>query len=167
MYLSTFSKGRTTATMEMALVCRALYVSDRSPVGKLRHPSTGYSAGITPDNVKGCTEATRLGMHVSTLFVANPPTYIAKRSTPLANQIFDDVEEETTLNEIHDHLFLRFQLLDRVIRARKLHHSRFFSQDMDYGHENYLYQLQSQRCVVLKALERLERRTAEIVHKKQ
>jgi hypothetical protein len=34
--------------------------------------------------------------------------------------------------------------------------------DMDYGHEKYLDVLQGQKATTAKALERLERRTAEV-----
>jgi hypothetical protein len=66
------------------------------------------------------------------------------------------------LKEIHEHLFERLRLLERVIRARKLHMSRFFSQNMDYGHTKYLDALMGQKAAVVKALERLEKRTSEV-----
>lgn len=78
-----------------------------------------------------------------------------------------DVESEATLDEIHKHLYLKHALLDRVIRARKLHHSHFFSMTMDYGHQHYLDVLQSQKHIVVGTLERLERRTAEVLYKQQ
>jgi hypothetical protein len=72
------------------------------------------------------------------------------------------VETEEVLKEVHGHLFERLRLLERVIRARKLHMSRFFSQDMDYGHTKYLDGLMGQKAAVVKALERLEKRTSEV-----
>jgi hypothetical protein len=57
--------------------------------------------------------------------------------------------------------------LDRVIRARKLHQSRFFSLEVDYGHQHYLDSLSNQKFLVSRALERLERRTAEILYERQ
>ena len=57
-------------------------------------------------------------------------------------------------------------LFERVIRARKLHHSRFFSLNLDYGHQHYLDTLSNRKFIVLRALERLERRTAEVLYKK-
>jgi len=77
------------------------------------------------------------------------------------------VKTKEDCKEIHDHLFLTLQLLERVIRARKLHHSRFFAEDCDYGHEKYLEVLQSQKGTVTRALERLERRTAEVIYGEQ
>jgi hypothetical protein len=68
---------------------------------------------------------------------------------------------------VHDHLFLTLQLLERVIRARKLHHSRFFAEDCDYGHAKFLEDLQSQKGTVVRALERLERRTAEVLFREE
>jgi hypothetical protein len=68
---------------------------------------------------------------------------------------------------VHDHLFLTLQLLERVIRARKLHHSRFFAEDCDYGHAKFLEHLQSQKGTVVRALERLERRTADVLFREE
>lgn len=56
----------------------------------------------------------------------------------------------------------KFQLPDRVIRARKLHMSRFFSLDMNYGHTQYLLNLHNQKVAVAQALQRLEHRTTEV-----
>jgi len=92
---------------------------------------------------------------------------LANSSLPLTNQTFADIESEATLDEIHKHLYLKYALLDRVIRARKLHHSHFFSMTMDYGHQHYLDILQNQKYIVVCALERLERRTAEVLYKRQ
>lgn len=61
----------------------------------------------------------------------SPPSYLASNATPLANQDFADVKSEATLRELHNYLMQRFSLLDRVIRARKIHHSRFFSMNME------------------------------------
>ncbi len=96
-----------------------------------------------------------------------PPHFLATSTTPLANQTFAEVDSEDTLHEIHDYLSLKYSLLERVIRARKLHHSRFFSLQLDYGHQHYLDNLSSRRFTVLRALERLERRAVEILYKKR
>ena len=54
-----------------------------------------------------------------------------------------------------------------MIRARKTHHTHFFSSNLDYGHQHYLDNLANQKFVVLRALERLERRTAEVLFEKR
>lgn len=97
---------------------------------------------------------------------ASPPAYLANSTTALANQSFEDVDSEQILRELYDHLFLKNALFERVIRARKLHHSRFFSLSLDYGHQHYLDTLSNRKFIVLRALERLERRTAEVLYKK-
>lgn len=94
------------------------------------------------------------------------PTYLASTSH-LVNQTFADIDDSDVLHDVYDHLSAKHSLLDRVIRARKLHHSRFFASTLDYGHQRYLDALASQRFVVLRALERLERRTAEFLYEKQ
>ena len=98
---------------------------------------------------------------------ANLPVYLATTATPLANETFANVESEDTLREPDDYLASKYALLDRVIRARKLHHSRFFSLNLDYDHEQYLSTLSSRRFIVARALESLERRVSEVLYKKQ
>ncbi|MCJ1393917.1 hypothetical protein MMC18_006793 [Xylographa bjoerkii] len=98
---------------------------------------------------------------------ASAPKYLAESSIALANQNFTDVDSEELLNELQKHLSLKYQLLDRVIRARKLHHSHFFSLSLDYGHQHFLDILQSQRFITLRALERLVHRTADVKYAKQ
>ncbi|PGH06359.1 hypothetical protein GX51_02369 [Blastomyces parvus] len=96
-----------------------------------------------------------------------PPEQLAKRSAKLANDFFDDLGNESTLSEIHDHLLQTYRLLDRVIKARKLHHSHFYVQAMDYGHQKYLDTLLQQKVTVATALERVTRRIAEVLYKKR
>jgi hypothetical protein len=77
------------------------------------------------------------------------------------------LKDEATLREVHDYVFKRYQLLDRVIRARKLHHSHFFAIDNDYGHEKYLDRLQNERHVMVKGLEKLGKRAAALMHQQK
>lgn len=97
---------------------------------------------------------------------ASPPDYLAKSSIALANQNFEDIESEEVLQELYGHLSLKNALFERVIRARKLHRRRFFSLNVDYGHQHYLDTLSNRKFIVMRALERLERRTAEVLYKK-
>lgn len=95
------------------------------------------------------------------------PPYLESSSTPLANVAFEDVDDEGTLQSIHAHLFQEYVLLGRVIDARRLHHKHFYSLQMDYGHQSYLDILANRRHIVLRALEKLERRTAEVLYEKE
>lgn len=97
----------------------------------------------------------------------NQPPYLANSKTSIVVQEFKDVEDETTLREVHGHLFNKYVTLEKVIKARKLHHSHFYAVDMDYGHEKYLTKLLNDKHVVARALERLGQRAAEIVHRKE
>ena len=85
----------------------------------------------------------------------------------LAHQDFSGLITKDECKEVHSHLFLTLQLLERVIRARKLHHSRFFAEDCDYGHVKFLEGLQSRKGTVVSALERLERRMAEVLFREE
>lgn len=74
----------------------------------------------------------RRNAHLDSL-AKESPKYLVDSAVPLANQTFNDITSEDILRELRAHLSLRHALLDRVIRARKLHHSRFFSMTLDYG----------------------------------
>jgi hypothetical protein len=98
--------------------------------------------------------------------IANPPSELAKSKVPLSTQDFAHIKDESVLKELHRHLFKRFTLLDRVIRARKLHESRFYSMSYDYGHQAYVDKLNGQKFTVLRALVRLAQRAMGIAHHK-
>lgn len=51
---------------------------------------------------------------------ANPPQYLANSGIALSNQTFADITTKDTCQEIHDYLLQKYQLLDRVIQARRL-----------------------------------------------
>lgn len=96
-----------------------------------------------------------------------PPKYLEESPVPFANQTFSDVESEATLRELYDYLLLKYRLLTRVIGASKLHHSRFFSMNMDYGHQQYIDSLQNQRHTTARTLESLVKRTGEVLFMQQ
>jgi hypothetical protein len=96
-----------------------------------------------------------------------PPSYLAGKKSSVAAQDFADLKDETTLKEVHNYLFRRFNLLDRVIRARKLHHSHFFAIDNDYGHQKYLDKLQNDRLVMSNALEKLGKQIAAVMYEQK
>jgi hypothetical protein len=98
---------------------------------------------------------------------ANPPKFLANSKVPLIDETFEGIGTKDECKEVHDHLFLKLQLLERVIRARKLHHSRFFAENCDYGHARFLEALQAQKTFTVRALERLERQTAEVLYKQE
>ena len=94
----------------------------------------------------------------------SPPRYLAESKTPLRNQKFKDLDNLDVLQELHHFLFVKHNLLDRVVRARQLHHSRFYSLNLDYGHKAYIDKLTNERFVVLQSLERVDRRIAEVLY---
>lgn len=98
---------------------------------------------------------------------SKPLEYFASKKGSVASQDFADIDDEATLKTVHDHLFKHFQLLDRVIRARKLHHSHFFAIDNDYGHQKYLDKLLNDKQTMTKALEKLAKRTATVMYEQK
>ncbi|KAK9414658.1 hypothetical protein SUNI508_10941 [Seiridium unicorne] len=97
----------------------------------------------------------------------NAPVYLKEAKVPLGNDCFEIITEVKVLQEIHDHLFEEYVLLGKVVDARKLHHKHFYPLQMDYGRQAYLDKLSSRRNIVLRALERLDKRTAEVLYEQQ
>ncbi|KAL1603395.1 hypothetical protein SLS59_004492 [Nothophoma quercina] len=85
----------------------------------------------------------------------------------IVSRDYADIDDEATLKSLHDYLFRIFQLLDRVIRARKLHHSHFFAIDNDYGHQKYLDKLLNDKQNMTKALEKLGKRAATVMYEQK
>lgn len=151
----------------MAPRCSALNVSDQL---RCEEDATSISGLFCPYHSRQCQALykgyKRRNAQLEELDKAEPH-YLANSALPLANETFADIGSESILQEIYDHLSKKQALLDRVIRARKLHHSRFFSLELDYGHQHYLDVLSNQKFLVSRALERLERRTAEVLYERQ
>ncbi|KAK4167641.1 hypothetical protein QBC43DRAFT_311164 [Cladorrhinum sp. PSN259] len=97
----------------------------------------------------------------------NEPPLLRDSKVPLASQTFEAIKSEEELQQVHSYLFKQLVLLGKVILGRKLHHKHFYSLNMDYGHKAYLDKLVSTRHSVVKALENLERRTAEVLYEKE
>ncbi|KAF2668737.1 hypothetical protein BT63DRAFT_284063 [Microthyrium microscopicum] len=96
---------------------------------------------------------------------ADEPQYLAK--SKLESVAFDDIKNDQPMREICNHLHKKHVLLTRVIQARRWHHDHFYPMKLDYGHESYVNKLTSDKSTVLRALERAERRLAEILFSKQ
>jgi hypothetical protein len=106
------------------------------------------------------------GVELEKLSATLPP-YLATTRTSLVVQDFKDVKDEATLRELHEYLFRKHNLIEKVIRGRKIHHSHFFAIDNDYGHEKYLNQLQNEKHVMARALEKLGQRGATVMYQQQ
>ncbi|KAI4150166.1 MAG: hypothetical protein LQ340_004237 [Diploschistes diacapsis] len=95
--------------------------------------------------------------------ISNPPVYLKQNKAALINNTFQDLESEEELQNVEWHLTKRYNLLERVIRALKLHYSRFFALNMDYGHQHILDGLANQKSIVVRAIERVVRRLADVL----
>ena len=65
----------------------------------------------------------------------DPPEYLSNSEIPLSNDTFETIKDTKILEEVQIYLHHKYVLLNKVIDARKLHHKRFYSLDMDYGHQ--------------------------------
>ncbi|KAF2136281.1 uncharacterized protein K452DRAFT_322524 [Aplosporella prunicola CBS 121167] len=151
----------------MAPQCQALHLSDERRCTEPATNVNGLFCHFHARQVMGLYKGYKRRNKQYDDLVAKSPANLADPNTPLSKVSFDDAKDEKTLRQLHHHLFLRHALLDRVIRARKLHHSRFYALELDYGHHHFLDHLSNQKHTVLRALERLERRTAEVLYEKQ
>ncbi|KAF2498113.1 hypothetical protein BU16DRAFT_525675 [Lophium mytilinum] len=151
----------------MSPQCRALELSDPTAKTPCDKPATSTDGRLCSFHARQCHALykgyKRRNAQLDSL-TNLMPSYLASTKTALVNQNFEDVSEEKTLRELHAYLFKRQNILSSVIRGRKLHHSHFFAVDMDYGHEKYLAQLQKEKHTIARALERLGRRTADILY---
>ena len=147
--------------------CQALNLSDQNRCASEATSSNGLFCSFHSRQCYGLYRGYKSRNAKLDALNASPPSYLAHSKVALINNSFEDIDAEGTLNETHDYLFRKYALLDRVIRARKLHHSRFFALSMDYGHQAYLDKLQNERTTTLRALEHLERRTVEVLYKQQ
>ncbi|RMJ18640.1 hypothetical protein CDV36_001764 [Fusarium kuroshium] len=95
------------------------------------------------------------------------PEYLKNAQQPLANDDFEAIDDQKSLREVHSHLFDKYVLLGNVIDARKLHHKHFYSLNVDYSHQAYIDKLISQRHIVLKAMQRAEKRTTQVLYQKE
>lgn len=152
----------------MAPQCQALYVSDERRCTEEAFNANGLYCRFHARQVYSLYKGYKRRNAALDALVANPPEYIAKNSELAISELtFKDIDDVETLKELHAHLLRRYALLDRVIRARRLHHSRFYALELDYGHQHYLDHLNSQKHRTLHSLEKLERRTAEVLYDKQ
>ncbi|KAF9777318.1 hypothetical protein IL306_004449 [Fusarium sp. DS 682] len=97
----------------------------------------------------------------------DPPTYLAETDIPLANDDFSSVNDSKPMEEIVDHLHVKWNTLNRVIEARRKHHAHFYSISYDYSHQAYIDKLVSHRHIVLLALGRARKRLMAILYKKE
>ena len=98
---------------------------------------------------------------------ADRPAYLKTCPRALAANTFEDVNDEATVDEVREHLFNVYNLLDKVISARRLHHKHFYPQELDYGHKAYIDRLVTRRQTTLRALEALEKRRTRVLYERE
>lgn len=110
----------------MASLCTALNLSNEQHCAKPATSSNGLFCTFHAHQCYGLYRGYKRRNAQLDKLSANPPMYFVNSSTPLANDSFANVQTEALCSQIHEHLFSEFQLIDRVIRARRLHNSRFY-----------------------------------------
>ncbi|UKZ69327.1 uncharacterized protein TrAtP1_010338 [Trichoderma atroviride] len=147
--------------------CQALHLSDGSKCTKEATHANGVFCWFHSKQVYGLYRGyKRRNASLDALDDESPP-YLKKAKITLASQTFEDIEDESTLRVVHSHLFEKYVLIGKVIDARRLHHTHFYSLQVDYGHQAYIDKLSSQRQNILQSLEKLEKRTADLLYRKE
>jgi hypothetical protein len=149
----------------MSPQCTALNQADESHCSDVTSNSNGLFCHYHAKRAQGLYAGYKARNKRLDALSAAPPAYLAVRKTPLRNEAFDTIDDQATLTEVQKHLFNKHALLDYVILARQIHHRLYCSMNYDYGHKAYLDRLTNERFVVLRALERLERRAAEVLYR--
>ncbi|KAK3990144.1 hypothetical protein QBC44DRAFT_72016 [Cladorrhinum sp. PSN332] len=109
----------------------------------------------------------RRNRELNALMTKDEPPFLRESKIALASQTFEDIKSEEELQQVHSYLFKLLVLLGKVILGRKLHHKHFYPLERDYGHKAYLDKLVNMRHSVVKALENLEKRTAEVLYERE
>ncbi|KAH0527227.1 hypothetical protein TsFJ059_002251 [Trichoderma semiorbis] len=147
--------------------CQALHLSDGSKCTKEATHADGVFCWFHSKQVYGLYKGyKRRNARLDELESEAPP-YLKTSKIPLANQTFEDVQNQETLKTVHSHLFDRYVLTGQAIDARRLHHTHFYSLQIDYGHQAYLDKLSSNRHIILRSLEKLEKRTADVLYQQE
>ncbi|KAL7793752.1 hypothetical protein V8C37DRAFT_76209 [Trichoderma ceciliae] len=147
--------------------CQALHLSDASKCKKEATHANGIFCWFHSKQVYGLYKGYKRRNASLDAQDGETPSYLRKAKVPLANQTFEDIEDKETLRAVHSHLFEKYVLLGKVIDARKIHHTHFYSLQIDYGHQAYIDKLSSQRHTILRSLEKLEKRTADVLYQKE
>ncbi|KAL7944080.1 hypothetical protein V8C42DRAFT_96105 [Trichoderma barbatum] len=147
--------------------CQALHLSDASKCSKEATHANGIFCWFHAKQVYGLYKGYKRRNAALDSLESEPPFYLKTSKVPLANQTFEDVFDQDVLRVVHSHLFDRYVLTGQVIDARRLHHTHFYSLQIDYGHQAYLDKLSSNRHIILRSLERLEKRTADVLYQKE
>ncbi|KAH6603838.1 mfs allantoate [Trichoderma cornu-damae] len=149
------------------LECQALNITDASKCKNEATHANGVFCWFHSKQVFGLYKGYKRRSADLDAQDAKAPPYLKNTKVPLANQTFEDVGDVETLRAAHAYLLDRYILIGQVIDARKLHHTHFYSLQYDYGHQAYIDKLSSQRHTVLRSLETLERRTADVLYQKE
>ncbi|KAF3051114.1 hypothetical protein E8E11_006285 [Didymella keratinophila] len=154
----------------MAPICRARLLSDLSGQTACDKEATSADGRLCAFHSKQCQALYRGYKKRNAELDSLPgtqPSYFDGKKGSIVSHDYADINDEATLKQLHDYLFKTFQLLDRVIRARKLHHSHFFAIDNDYGHQKYLDKLLNDKQNMTKALEKLGKRAATVMYEQK
>lgn len=148
-------------------VCQALNLSDESKCSELATNFNGLFCTYHARRVQGMYSGYKKRNAKLDALEASPPAYLASSKHTLRNEDFSDIRDGKELRALEDWLYERYRLLDRVILARKTHHTHFYAESMDYGHKSYLDKLVNDKNVLLIALNRLRRRVTTVRHKEK
>ncbi|RPA79400.1 hypothetical protein BJ508DRAFT_377631 [Ascobolus immersus RN42] len=99
------------------------------------------------------------------LEAAPPPKQFPKKN--YATTDWSSYSSLQDLDVCRKYLESKYKHLHRCLVGRELHHSHFYSDTSDFGHQSYLEHLRTQRALVDGALKRLNLRAMQVGHKEE
>ncbi|TGZ79976.1 hypothetical protein EX30DRAFT_66385 [Ascodesmis nigricans] len=161
----------SAAPVDASGICTAIHIRTKLPCTTPRYLSPTAPDGIIPlfckDHVFECAQLyKKYKQHQATLEMLedSPP-----RDLPadLGNNTFEELDGEgpagrqralERLERVWGWCRERYNLLDRCITAREIHHEHFYKDTSDFGHQAYLDRLRTNLRVMETALTRLAKR---------
>jgi len=95
---------------------------------------------------------------------STPPSVLPRN---IGTNDFSAIGDVGVLTAIHEYLRKKYNLLNRCVLARELHHQHFYSDTSDYGHQAYLDKLKTARALLTGVLGRLERRVLQVRYEQE
>ncbi|KAI5850540.1 hypothetical protein DFP73DRAFT_473014 [Morchella snyderi] len=140
--------------------CTALNIHDSaSPCVELATNANGQFCQFHARQVQGLYEGyKRRSLELESL-EKNAPKCLPRN---FGNTDFTAVKTLPQLKEIYAYMLQRYNLVTRCVMARDFHHSHFYADKSDFGHQAYLERLRSTRALLTTTLGRLEKRTLDV-----
>ncbi|KAF8541101.1 hypothetical protein BDD12DRAFT_539426 [Trichophaea hybrida] len=145
-------------------ICTALNLHNKQKCTSRTQSATSFFCAFHAKQVHGLYLGYKCRTAELTDLEKSPPKNLPKNFGVTDWSSFTSAKE---LKAIHTYLEQRYRLLNRCVTARDYHHSHFYGDNSDFGHQAFLDRLRTARNTVMNALGRLENRMLEVVYKNE